>query len=58
LGLRDGDAISAINGRSLKSVADVMSLLYEQRNGIDGIKTMEVRVMRDGVSNNLQLDFQ
>jgi type II secretion system protein C len=54
LGLKDGDAISAVNGKSLKSVADLMGLL-EQR---DSIKTMQIQVMRDGDLNNLQLDFQ
>ncbi len=53
VGLRDGDAISAVNGRSLKSIADIMSL-YVQR---DSMKTMEIRVTREGVPRNLQLDF-
>jgi type II secretory pathway component PulC len=55
LGLKDGDAISAINGKSLKSVAELTSLLYEQR---DSIKSMQIQVTRDGDLNNLQLDFQ
>ncbi len=54
LGLKDGDAINAVNGKSLKSIADLMDLL-EQR---DSIKTMQIQVMRDGDLNNLQLDFQ
>lgn len=55
LGLKDGDTISAINGKPFKSVADLMSLLYEQR---DSIKTAQIQVMRDGSLNNFQLDFQ
>lgn len=54
LGLKDGDTISAINGKSHKSFAELMSL-YEQR---DSIKTVQIQVMRDGSLNDLHLEFQ
>lgn len=54
LGLKDGDTVSAINGRPPKSVADMMSL-YEQK---DSIKTIQLEIMRDGSPNTFQLDFQ
>ena len=55
LGLRDGDVISAGDGKGLTSVADLATFVSEQG---DPIRTVKVQFTRDGELNNLQLDFK
>jgi len=55
VGLRDGDAISAINGKPFKALDDLESLLYEQRYTV---KAMQVDVLRGGAVTNLRFQFE
>lgn len=55
LRLKDGDTISAINGKPFNSFVDLSNLFYEQQ---DRNKTAQIQVKRGGSLNNLRLNFQ